>query len=252
MDTSNDFEVRLWEDEIEKDEIGKIVHHPLNSRYFVKLGEDTVSYGHLSFCGHDMDKSSILDDVKVFYLQFFGRPEDYDREDWADPLRQEVLYHITGNNRCWYLSMISRWKEGIGDLLAEIVGTPLNTAKVKSKNPYGRGGEFHIREFFEVPNRSLTNIVRFFWSEAYPGYPIEGYNLGSGQIETLKRWNEKLRDDLLFREVIDQTFVNFYTFPAENRYFVFVTNKLDLNGLAKLIKLEELKEQARKIGREIK
>ena len=82
-----DYKVLLWEDEIEKDEIGKVTHHPLNSRYFVILGQDTVSYGYLTFCGHDLDKSPILGDVKVFYLEFQGVSEEtYDKEEWADPL----------------------------------------------------------------------------------------------------------------------------------------------------------------------
>ena len=67
-----DNRVHLWEDEIRRDESGKIIHHPLNGKYTFLDGKDWVSYGHLTFGGHDLDKSPLLDDVKVFYLEFHG------------------------------------------------------------------------------------------------------------------------------------------------------------------------------------
>jgi hypothetical protein len=137
MGTLYENEVELWEDEIVRDEAGTIIHHPLNSRYFVTLGKDTVSYGYLSFCGHDMDKSSILEDVKVFHLWFKGDPDEPSgREAWADPLRAEVLQRLTGDPTCWYLSMIDRYREGIGNALKRILGTQLNEIEVKSEKPY--------------------------------------------------------------------------------------------------------------------
>jgi hypothetical protein len=85
-----------------------------------------------------------------------------------------------------------------------------------------------------------------------PSYPIEGYNMEAGQIEVLRQWDIRPRDDQLFRDVINRTFVNFYTFPAEHRYFVFVTNKLNYVELASLIKLDELQERAKKMGQVMK
>ncbi len=249
-----DFYVQLWEDNIEKDEIGEIKHHPLNSRYFAEYGKDTVSYGHLTFGGHNLDKSSKLDDVTVFYLEFQGESkENENREAWADPLRAEVLHRLTNNNRCWYLSMIDRWfkdKTEIGDVLTKIVGMKLNQVEVKSEKPYGYTYGFKPRVFFEIPNNILSEVVKYFWSEATPGYPIEGYNMETGQIEVLSHWDASVRDDKLFRNVIDQTFVNFYTFPAEHRFFVFVTNKLNYSELANLIGLEELQKRAKEMGTE--
>jgi len=247
----NEYVVDFWEDEIVRDEAGNIVHHPLNSRYFVHLGKDTVSYGYLTFAGHDLDKSPILDVIKVFYLEFKGvSDETYEKEEWADPLRAEVLNRLTGNNRCWYMSMIDGAFEGIGDALKRILGTRLNEIEVKSELPYGMGHGFHSREFFEIPNHYLSEVVNYFWLESVPGIPIEGYNMEMGQIELLRRWDARPRDDKLFRELVDRTFVNFYTFPAENRTFVFVTNKLNYAQLAELIGLAELKQRAKEIGRE--
>ena len=259
METMNDYDykVELWEDKIKRDENGTLIHHPLNSRYYKGIGpdnaEDYPSYGHLTFAGHDLDKSPILGDIKVFYLEFKGILEEtYDKEEWADPLRADVLKHLSGNKRSWYISMIDRRFTGVGNALTKLVGTQLNQINVKSEDPFGFKYGFSSREFYEIPNHNLPEIVRYFWSEAVPGNPIEGYNLETGKIEVLRQWDARPRDDQLFRDVIDQTFVNFYTFPAENRFFVFVTNKLNYAELATLIRLEELQERAKEIGRENK
>ncbi len=249
MERYLEYEVILWEDEIERDVTGKITHHPLNSRYSIKHGEDTVSYGHLTFAGHDLDKSSILEDVKVFYLEFRGEPKEvYDREEWADTFRTEVLNRLTKENQCWYMSMIDIWSRAIGDTITRIVETRLNQIEVESEKPHGYSYGFIRRQFVEIPNRFLSEVSRYFWSEASPGFPIEGYNMETGQIEVLKKWDKRPRDEKLFREVIDRTLINFYTFPAEHRDFVFVTNKLNYAELANLIGLEELQERARKMG----
>lgn len=150
------------------------------------------------------------------------------------------------------MSIIDRWFQGVDEKFEKILNTRLNKIEVKSEKPFGTTYGFRNREFFEIPNRFLPEIVGAFWSEAVPGYPIEGYNMEPGQIDLLRQWDAKPRDDLLFREVIDLTFINFYTFPAENRWIVFVTNKLNYDELAELIDLEMLQERARKLGQEEK
>jgi len=216
-------------------------------------GRDRFSYGHLTFGGHDLDKSTILDDVRIFYLEFRGEPEETnDREAWADNLRADVLNRLTSNGRSWYLSMIDGSFDSISDLLARILAKRLDGIEAKSEKPHGYTYGFIPRPFFEIPNQNLSDVVHFFWSEAVPGYPIEGYNLDVGQINVLRKWDARSRDDQLFREVIDRTYVNFYTTPAEHRHFVFVTNKLNYAELARLIRLDELQEKAKDIGRETK
>ncbi len=246
-----EYYVHLWEDEIERDEIGKVIHHPLNSRYFIEYGKDTVSYGYLSFAGHDLDKSDNLSDVKVFYLEFQGESKATDNRDaWADPIRERVLNCLINNQNCWYLSMIDIWfnNDKIENKIKRIVGKQLNQINIKSEKPYGDTYGYQQRIFFEVPNNHLSKIINYFWTDAAQGYPIEGYNMKGGQIDLLKKWDSKQRDDILFREVIDNTYINFYTFPAENRFFVFVTNKVNYAELADLIKLEELQELAKNMG----
>ena len=156
-----------------------------------------------------------------------------------------MLKRLTANNRCWYLSMIDGAFEEIGEVLTRILGERLNQIEARSEKPYGYSYGFIPRLFFEVPNRHLSEVVPYFWSEAVPGYPIEGYNMGNRQMEIVRQWDARSRDDKLFRDVINRTFINFYTFPAEHNYFVFVTNKLDYAELSTLIGLEELQELAK-------
>jgi hypothetical protein len=252
MESLNGYKVELWEDEIEWDEYGQIIHHPLNSRYFVTTGKGSVSYGHLTFAGHDLDKSEILENIKIYYLEFKGKSvEDYDREEWANILRVEVLNRLSSVNRCWYMSMDDIDDKDIGDATERIIGKRLPEIVVRSEKPFGYGYGFITRKFLEIPNQHLSEIVKYFWSKASPGIPIEGYNMEIGQLERLKQWDARPRDDQLFKEVCDKTFIDFYTFPAEHRYFVFVTNKLNYAELANLIDLADLQAGAKKIGEKI-
>lgn len=88
--------VELWEGRIRTDELGHAVHHPLNGPYYSGTERVGTSYGHLTFAGHDLDKSDILDDVRVFHLEFYGEPPHLrDREAWADPLRAKALRRLS-------------------------------------------------------------------------------------------------------------------------------------------------------------
>jgi len=104
-----------------------------------------------------LDKSLILDDIRVFYLEFHCDPDGTDdREGWADPLRVQVLKNLSADERCWYLSMKDINHEDIGDALKRILGTELNRIEVQSEIPPGYGRGFWAREF----SKSLTNILR--------------------------------------------------------------------------------------------
>ncbi len=246
----SEYGLELHEDYIRRDETGRITHHPLNSVYRHIDGSDMVSYGYLTFCGHDLDKSSILDDLKVFYLVFYGETEEeHFREEWADTLRAEVLLHLSSKSKCWYLSMINGEFEKISETLANICGTRLNGIEVSSEKKFGYGYGFISRPFFEVPNEYLLTVIEFFWSKAVPGHPIEGYNLDIGNLDQLRKWNNSPRDDHLFREVIDQSFICFYTHPSEHCHFAFITNKINYSQLAKLICLDQLQRKAKILGK---
>ncbi len=255
-----EYEVELNEVTIQRDPNGRIIRHPLDGPYLYPK-EAPTTHGYLSFAGHELDKSPLLGGMRVFFLEFFGEADSVrDREAWADPLRVEVLQRLTAPERAWYLGVIPRHLDG-GDLTnavpfeqersewqALLGNQHAVSAVVQSEKRYGHGKGFLPRLFFEVPNQYLANGVTQYWPEGIPGYPIEGYNMSAGQIELLREWDRRPRDDRLFREVMDRVFIAFYTFPAENRHFAFVTNKLDLDQQSQLIDIQSLKQQAREIG----
>jgi len=250
--------VEFGEDRIKRGKDGKVIHHPLNGPYRFPTGEDMPSYGHLTFGGHDLPKSPILGGVRVFYLEFFGEPTPVlYREAWADPLRIEVLQRLSQHNKSWYLSCVGTYlntssPDGympiVGELQQEFFkGQEPSFAVVQSEIQFGYGKGFHPRFFFEVPNQLLPRVVQKYWATAIPGWPMEGYNMASGQIQLLSEWDKRPRDDRLFRDVMDEVQVAFYTYPAEHRHLVFVTNKLDLGEMRRLLDLESLRRHAEKI-----
>jgi len=233
----------------------EVIHSPLEDLYYWIKGKEPINLNNLTFAGDGLYRSTLLTDVKTFSLEFDGESEDeMDREAWADPLRADVLKGLTGKDRSWYISFVGDYTEQIikqdqrkvPEALTSYFAQkdPAEVAIVDSRPPYGYGGGIEKRFFFEVPTHEIDWFVRNIWPAAYQGYPIEGYNFASGKIARLKSWNEKSRDELLFREVIDQTFTIFYTHPEEHLYFAFLTNKLSFSEFTHLIDLEGLKRKA--------
>jgi hypothetical protein len=256
MNEPNNKNIELFEDEFQQNENGKVIHHPLDSLYYhyKNQGKKPANLNHLTFAGDNLTETNIYNDVKVFDLWFSGELE-LDREEWADPLRAEILKRLTGDGRSWYISFVGDVTERFflhderevhEELLAYIAkkGSE-DLILLDSKVPYGYGNGTKKRIFFEVLNQDLEWIVKTVWSEAYPGYSIEGYNFSSGRIDLLKQWNERSRDAHLFREVIDNSYMMFYTYPEEHRHFTFLTNKLSYFNFEQKINLEELKRRAK-------
>lgn len=257
MKTDYKYEVKLWEDKIEKDQFGQVIHHPLNSRYNF-TDRNNISYGYLTFAGHNLAKSTILDNVRVFYLQFFGEANDvFYQEDWANPLRIEVLRRLNHKKHSWYLSFTGDVSVPTNpltyipieeDLQQNLLkDEQLDFVIVQSEKMHGYGQGFEPRLFFESSDNIIPYVVNHYWSQVLPGFTIEGYNINRGQVQLLQQWDKKPRDAQLFREVMDQTFITFYTFPAENRDFVFVTNKLNLEDIEYLLDIKELQQRAENI-----
>lgn len=249
-------EIALWKDEIAKNEQGHITHHPLNSIYYYSAKSKGTSYGHLTFAGHDLAESDLFDDVQVFHLEFFGEPlHILDREAWADPLRADILRRLSPDHHAWYLSCVGTYlsePDSSTFIVKELQnsffgGQQPKFVVVQSEKKYGYGLGFHSRLFLEIPNLLLPDIVRHYWPRAIPGWPLEGYNMPSGQIERLYEWDKLPRDAHLFRQVMDQVLVAFYTHPSEHRHFAFVTCKLDLDDIKQLIDIESLTSLAQEI-----
>lgn len=253
-------QVELFGDEVQIDESGAITHHPLDDLYYHYQDptREPVNNNYLTLAGDGLTKTNQFSDVKVFELGFYGEPEsDIFREAWADPLRAEILKRLAGAGRSWYITFSADVTELLithdeqfeprasKELYEYLTGLgPDKTTLLNSPKPYGYGWGSTKRLFFEVPNDDIKWVVEHVWEDDMGGYPIEGYNFKSGKIALLKEWNERPRDAVLFREVLDETYMMFYTTPAENRHFTFVTNKLSLADFERQIDFGDLKRQA--------
>lgn len=249
------YRVILWEDKISKNLDGKITHHPLNGRYKFSDGSDYPSYGYLSFCGHDMDKSPLLKNLHVFYLEFSGE-KDRDREAWADNLRAMVLEKMCENKYSWYIGVI----EGDSDKISNILrinqhnfgndkskSSLIDFAVVDSEKIYGNGIGFIKKVFFEIPCQLIGKVIMEYLPDATPGWPIEGYCMDSGRLNFLQNWNNSTRDDRLCISVFEFVHIAFYTFPEEHRHFVFLANNMRYREVEELCDLKQLRRQAKEI-----
>ena len=213
------------------------------------------SYGFLMAGIRNLDETPLLDDVKGFYLDFFGGNSEDNYELWANPLRVKVLQRLSLSQWYLYLSIIGDVpydSSPTGYIPIEkemqngvIQDEHLSYVVIKSPESYT---EIHPRIFLEVPERLIPQIINRYWQRAYPGYPIQGLLMRPGQVARLRSWSEKPRNDHLFREIIDEVFVMFHTFPSENRHFLFLTNKLTLDDIKRLVDIDDLQKAADEIG----
>jgi hypothetical protein len=245
-------EITIREDKIRVDSDDNLIHHPLNGPYCFNNGRDMPSHGNLTFGGHNLAESTILEDVKVFVINFYGEPEHLaDREAWADPLRAKILERWVSRDTVWYLSCIGNLVDAhnsaakILKILSDDVfgAQTISSTVVQSEIPYGYGKGFLPRFFFEVPDHYLSQVVCQYWAAAIPIYPIEGYLMLPNKIHQFEMWDKKPRDDQLFREVLDQVECAFYTYPAEHRHLSFVTSKFDLDDVIEILRFSELQRE---------
>lgn len=262
-----EFDIELYEDTIEKDDLGRIIHHLLNTLHGGG-DKNRTSYGHLTYAGHDLAASNILDDVRVYYVHFrgpMGGPYNQsidDRELWAHPLRIDILSRLAQGDYHWYLSFGGEINIGADsiepvsinqELLAGFIReNQLDSLIVKSELPWGYGKGYRPKLFFEVPNDLLSEVVNRYWCYPRMGYDIEGYLLPSRSMNFLHEWDKLERDDKLFREVIDVSFIAFYCFPGEPRDFVFITNKISFEEFRKILDVRSLERRAEDIGESIR
>ena len=217
------------------------VDHPDFPR-LTPAGED--SNGFLAFLGPGLRRGSRFGDPYVAGMSFWAgetddRADDY--ELWANDIRAQVLRALMGGRgQSWYIGIIGdcsgeleSWPIGKGALLSTAKAFGLSTCTVGawlslSHVPYRR-------PFAEVPPDRVRAFVNSSWANAYPAYPIVGYCMKEGSIDTLRRWDARNRDEALFREVLDSCPCMFYITPAGNRDPTFISNKLQHADFSRLI-----------------
>ena len=259
MDSALDENVIIEESEVIVNDKGEVNSHPLRMLY--DYSETTKKYINLhefAFAGDDLQESKILHDIRLFEVIFHGEPNDKRwREAWADPLRADILERLSGENRSWYLSYFSKdldiclhrqYPSEIQEILQFLPQKePQKIALIDSRLPFGTGNEFEIRAFFEVSNKEVNSITQRIWSETLQPYPIQGINMISDNISMLQEWDRREKTETLFREILDVAKIYFYSWPEEQHYLRYFTNKMTLGDFCSIIRIDELRDKAKTI-----
>lgn len=217
------------------------VDHPDFPR-LTPAGED--SNGFLAFLGPGLRRGSRFGHPYVAGMSFWAGEAD-DRDDdyelWANDIRSKILVGLPADpGLSWYIGINGDridehhlWSIGEGALLGTARALGLSTCTVGAW--WSLGHHPYRRPFAEVPLELVRAFVDSSWGNAYPAYPIEGYCMPSQSIDTLLSWDARDRDEALFREVLDSCQCMFYTTPAENRDFTFISNKMQYADFSRLI-----------------
>ena len=252
MSTTPEYRVELSEESVERNMQGGIVHHPLN-HFYREGGGGKYHYGDVAFAGPDLDESDRLDDVRSFWLEFHGEPDDQlDREAWADPLRVAALTSLCrSTGHVWYIAF-KGWvidpqdPTGYHSLDEEIQAQyvsryqPPHTIVAAYEHSWLGHDDFGRRLFVEYPADLMAEVLPRYLPDIYPRAPFEGYLMPAGQIHRLAEWNTQPRTDLLFQAVMDEVDMLFFTTPEEHRHFVFLTTKYSLDDMAAMLDLTSL------------
>ena len=261
MNTSRIYEdIEYHYDEVKFDKNGKILNHPLDYLYEYSSDENRKARNlhDLVFSGDGLDQSKILNDVKMFELGIYGEPENiHYREEWADPIRADILKSLSSVERSWYLSFTGyspynleyRDKVNVSQEVLDFFAKKEKNQAVfiKSNKHYLPGNKPKQRLFIEVPHEEIEYAVKMIWPLAWNPETIQGYNFPSNRISLLKDWESSEKDENLFRRLLDETEIFFFSYPAEHCHFIFISNKYSSSEFTEKIQLKNLREKAKEI-----
>ena len=253
-------EIEYYYHEVEFDDKERIIYHPLEILYdyYTDTKKRTRNLQDLTFAGDGLDQSNLLNDVKMYNIKIFGEPNNIrHREEWADPIRADILKSLSSKERSWYLSFVGyspfnlEYRDKINvsiDVLDFFASKERNQAVfVDSVEPYLSKETPMKRLFIEVTYAEIEYAIKMIWPLAWDSNTIQGYNFPASRIDLLKEWENSKKDDHLFRRLLDETEVLFYTYPAEHRHFIFISNKYSYSEFEEKIKLQELRKKAEKL-----
>lgn len=229
---------------------------PLEDLYYWGNGNNPENAYQISFAGDNLCYSLELVDIQEITAMFYGeKVDDRSRESWADPIRAEILRRLAGTTRQWYIGFRSCWPLAIYDEYSKILldmhitRLPMwefsEIAIVDSGYRVGFGKGIVKKPILDVKNELLTDFVPEVWGSASPAFSIEGYCLEIGKLSLFRSWNEQPRTSALFKQVLDECLMLFFTFGNEPRHFHFITNKMDTEEMKQVIDLTDLEERAR-------
>jgi hypothetical protein len=232
--------------------------------YFVSFTEEKPGYyppgiDLLAFCPSDLAVLNSVHNLRVFTFNIYGRVDETEdfRDAWADPLRVEVLRNLLSKNNHWFVSAVGdipdkREPSGYKSLDLFLLENMIQEEKldhvyVHSKIRTPLKDDIHKRLFFQVPSQIIPIVVNYCWKYSLPMYPIQGFELVPSGIREIARWENELRNEALFINVIEKSSLIFYTWPEENNRFAFLTNKYSYQELRNSLKIDDLQEYALRI-----
>ena len=248
--------IELWKEMHDKRQASGFPGRPLEDLYVWGLHDSPLNNHELAFAGDDLSSSVLFDDINEFKMTFHGENEEScSSKAWAHSLRANILRRLSGKDYCWYIGYRTESQMYVYDKHSEIL---LDTdvprlrmwelselAFVDSgyRNDTGKGKI--IKPIFEVRNIELEVFVAEVWPKASSSFSIEGYCMPHGRLKLLRKWNERERTPELFKEIIDECFILFFTFHDDHRDFHFITNKMDLNEFSARIDFIDLQNRAK-------
>ena len=219
MNKRIDYSIEFYFSETKYDEIGEIVEHPLDVLFrFNKAKKDPVplNNGDLTFVGDEVFRSRLFEDIKLYEIGFFGEPEEIrHRESWATSIRAKIIQKLSVEENSWYISFVNY--SPFDEIFNNYSQAPLLLRKyffqknpkemitINSRRPLILGKGFGKRLFFEVKNEEICEVINLIWPESVERYTIQGFNFKSNQIEQLRNWDQKERNEQLFRQVVDKS-----------------------------------------------
>lgn len=218
-------------------ESAKITHvHPVRGLYSHERN------GLVSFMNSGISDHPILKDVKGYELLFHGDdPHGY--EKWALEYRLTALDNMASEEKIWYLG----FDFFLNDEIYEELVVPNNLEYTFVSCDIGH--KVYQRLIFSLPASLKDPKVKKFWKKQLPGYTIEGYLMEPGRINDFSIWDKRPRDAQLLRQVLDKVLYLFYTTPAENRDFVFLTMKFSFEEFKNTIGFDLLRRKVNQLNK---
>ncbi len=251
-------EIEVWKVSHEGREAQGFPGKPLEDLYEWGLPYSPYNSNKLAFAGDGLLNSSLFESIEEIVVSFYNKDDTcQSQRDWADPLRYEILKRLSGDQYYWYIGYRTCWEMAIFDRYSKILldmhipylrlWSLSELVFVDSGYEIGSGKGVVQKPVFEVKSKDLESFVAEVWPVANPAFSIEGYCMKPNSLEILYSWNKKERTPELFRRVIDECLVLFFTNSHGPRHLHFITNKMKASELADIINLADLIRKARQL-----
>lgn len=234
-----ELEFEIYPSRAHFDEKGQLIYHPLDGHYHA-YSKEPRGAPDLFFAGTSIENLDRFKDIRTFIFRI--KKEGDEREKWADPIRAQVFRRLLKENEAWYIGVDLKKNvslqlfsnaEAAFDVESWVHGWPNRAERVKY---------VWEKHFFELPQQEMARNVELIWDNVLYDYTIEGYQMESGKISTLSKWNGMPKNDDTLRAIFDQTNFIFYSSIAQEYCHIdFLTAKYTFEEFLAIIDIDELK-----------